>query len=297
MLSTEDAEAAPPSIQILRFVDLEGRPLDGSKSTPQCRVLALELPRPLQSAYVSSRLSMYENSLSSRPQPSATHGIFRTSQEDRLHVLTMRVSKQWGPNRFLILCIPNYTLEEHIARAIDLSTSALTVPWKEWGPAGSRLFFDDHMNLSSTWICTAYGSRAIASHMYDMQAGEDDPGNYGMRLILRDFGRLAVRRGLAHRAEPDHTDPHHHWHYTDVTEDAGGLAEYFEDDVSTRLPYRWTSRTLRIPYEDQTDHYAMLAEDAIILVDTEDVSPARKYSRTCSRRVQITNRHMMVLEF
>jgi hypothetical protein len=286
LVGVEEVEAPiTPAIQVFAFVDGAGRPLfdDPGPHAPDYRRGiyhgiyrgALSLPRthPHSPIY---ELIFHGNSLAT----SHSHGVgtepFRTSQDrgDRLFVIEMDIDSLDGIDCQVSLIVPHRTFQRHMSSMLA-STGPLEIPWADWGPNGSRLFFGEVVD--GTWTCPTYGSRFVSSRAWPTRSGEDGPGNYSLSIEIYDFGHLAVQKGIAHghpadgwfyRNEPEDVEDHQRFRC-----DFDKVSDYFvDDDISTRLPFRWTSSSWDQPLEHNDTHATMLAEDNILLVCMEDVS-------------------------
>jgi hypothetical protein len=275
------------AIHVYAFADDNGQPLDDENTTSACSRLGyLQLPRP-RSPVKLGEVMFYENALSACRSPSISPGLFGVSQEDRLFVLAILSETPADVDCRGHLYIPEKTLQHHILRmmqAMQQSRQSLSVPWMDWGPDGSRLSYDEE--LDPIWICVAYGSRVVTSAVHPARGGEDGPGRYNISIILRDFSPLAVRKIMAADDFPNDTSPGTSWAQSTSWEvynqpenvdwfssypEYDTISEYFEDDVSTRLPYLYTSKTLRQPLQSRDGHRVMLTENKILVVHDGDV--------------------------
>jgi hypothetical protein len=270
------------AVEVWMFADDEGRPINCDSSNAPYRLGALHLPR-LRSHTRSMRVTFYENSLSASRLSSTLPGSFHTSQNDRL--LVIKLQEDAYSDLQGTLCIPRHTLQKHVSRmmqAIQQSPQGLDIPWMDWGPNGSRLFFDE--NLSSTWICNSYGSRLVTACFIGSEDLDEVP-NYSVKITVRDFSRFATRPSLAH-GDQEHMITAPAWilncpsswtrcaepEDVDIFLDDGQhrISEIFADDVSTRLPFNSTSRFMKQSFgEFPVLDAVMLAEDNILTVNYE----------------------------
>jgi hypothetical protein len=247
-------------------------------------VLATRLsstPSPLLSRDSQEGCVLRESSSAGR-SPSVPQGLFGVSQEDRLFVLAIHS----GTPRYVSIighvCIPGQTLQRHILRMTQVmqqSRQSLSIPWMDWGPDGSRLSFNEQ--LDPTWVHVAYGSRVVTFAVHSTQGGVDGPGNYNIRIILRDFSPLAVRKIITADVCPNDTSPgtswarSTSWEVCNQPEDVDWfkslhsrgykvVSSSFEDDVSTRL-------LIFTPLEHRGGHSVMLTENKILVVHEGDV--------------------------
>jgi hypothetical protein len=270
--TVDDQTTFAPSIQVYAFADPAGKQLP-PVSTPRHiggrYVGSLGLPRTHSSSLVLETM-FHGNSLSTMRSPPCGGEVFRASERHRVFLVEMVIEAEYDAFQ-AVLCIPQHVLLRHIL-SMEESVPPLDVPWSAWGPEGSRLFFG--RVVDDGWSCPAYGSRFAMSCALPTLSGEDAPGNLSLEIRVYDFSHLAVRRGLSLDGRPDA------WIYESGPEDVNGsrfycdvgdVSEYFIDSVSTKLPFRWQSKTWEQPLEEEGVHAVMLNEDNILLVSMEDV--------------------------
>jgi hypothetical protein len=275
------------AIHVYAFADDNGQPLDDENTTSACSRLGyLQLPRPRSPARLGA-VSFFQNALSACRLPSVSQELFGASQKDRLFVLYFNTESALDIVCRGCIFIPEQTLRHHILRmtqAMQQSRQNLSIPWMDWGPNGSHLSYDEDVDY--TWKCIACGSRVITSAIHSTRGGEDGSARYNISIILRDFSPRAVRKIMAADDFPNDTSPGTSWAQSTSWQvdnqqenvdwfssyrEYDTVSEYFEDDVSTRLPYLYTSKTLRQPLESRDGHSAMLTENTILVVHDGDV--------------------------
>jgi hypothetical protein len=261
-----------PCIQLYAFADEAGDhlpPLNTSTSmskwyTHGRHIGSLGLPR-IQSSSSVLEIIFHGNSLSTKRAPVRNGEVFQASEHHRIFLVEMVIEAQ-DDELPAVMCIPQHILLEY-AHSMAQSAQPIEVPWCVWGPVGSRLFFGSVVDV--TWSCPAYGSRFVASRTI-----ENAPGDLSLEIQVYDFGHLAVKRGLMVG------DRMGSWVYEDDPEDVnrprfirdvGNVSDYFIDDVSTRLPFRWLSKRREQSLGHGHAHAVMLSEDNILVVSTDDV--------------------------
>jgi hypothetical protein len=291
-----------PAIEIYAFTGNDETPVfDANEDTSSTtsRLGSLQLPG-LRSPSFYSQALFYENTLSACQPSSNTQGLFYTSQEDRIFVLKITCGMVESIPCEGTLCIPQHTLRKYIrrmVRSISQNAQALDVPWMDWGPEGSRLFFNNDEQMDHTYYCCAYGSRIVTS-----QNTTDDEGQSFAHIILRDFSQFAT----ASKMPPWFQKAPGSWFRYDSAEnvdasleldnDSNGVSEFFTDDVSTRLPYHVAQRTLMRPFQNEDKHLVMLSEDAILLVNNE-VCATVEGGAAYLMPLQTDERHLVLLSF
>lgn len=211
-------------------------------------------------------------------RPPTTHNVpFHVGDEERI------INIQWhgfcdsraGP---IIHFVHLKTVLDHVRRLEVESRQVegdqfIDVPWKEWGPHGSRLWVDN-LGISHNWLCYVYGSQWIYCERRRGIAGTAQP----VWLTLRDFSSVGVRHamfmgqlsgtGYKTAALGDGPDdcisfPGDNWSYilTDTV-----AKDYFVEPVTTSLPYRERFGMTPPDILPNGRVAPMLSEDAILLV-------------------------------
>jgi hypothetical protein len=182
--------------------------------------------------------------------PSVGHksAPFYASIEDE--VLTIKLEVENG-NRTAVLthCISVSALRKQIADIYHGSAEGdhWGTCWGDWAIACSQLFYcGPH---SPTILLASYGARFLEC------SDAVVAGTPKLRLILRDFSAVGVRKGIAEATLRSGGDYGWSYHCDDQSDPGKGgiqtLADFFDlEDVSelvTTLPYRYVSRLVEVP--------------------------------------------------
>ncbi|KAH7885925.1 hypothetical protein F5I97DRAFT_1936881 [Phlebopus sp. FC_14] len=184
------------------------------------------------------------------PHP-ASRVPFSVGQNSRLLVITLRVSADH------IISYDLFVLSSTIVSLVDNLDRGHNInghiyPWEEWGPAGTRLITSSLR--SRIWVCFVFGTRFAtirANTSRDI-----------CRLEVWDFNQLVIRRDGPGEPRTLGTE----WCVEEHLLDGGT----FKGEVCTRLPFKYSSRTLP-PRTRGGPAFVevMCSEDNLILVDRE----------------------------
>jgi hypothetical protein len=251
--------AVDSSIRIYTFTDGAEEP-----AAAAC-IGSLGLPRTCRSASILD-VMFHSNPLPTDHALAPYSAPFWTSPHERIFLIELSIETGDDVDPKALLCIPHHVVHAYMS-AMAASAGPLDVPWVAWGTAGSRLFLGQPFH--SAWACPAHGSRFIMSWSVTLAPDEEGGAEeLAVQVRMYDFGRLAVQKGLA-AGEP--ASP---WTYETSPEDLrgnrfhrefGDITHHFEDDLSTRLPFRWTSKAWDQPLGDDVEHLVMLSEDNILI--------------------------------
>lgn len=278
-------DRAESSIRIYVFADQTGQP---SPVDNAC-IGSLGLPCIHHSASISEVI-FHSNPLPSDHSLVPGGAPFLTSRQDRIFLVELVIETQENVDPQALLCIPQRILKAQ-ALAMAASAGTLHVPWAAWGPKGSRFFFGHPFD--GRWACPGHGSRFITSQMRVAHDARDGRGPYdALEIRVYDFGGMAVQKGLA---ATELSDP---WTYEDGPEDVHfhrfprlfhhDVTQHFEDDLSTRLPFRWTSKVWEQPLEGNGAPIGVMLSEDNIMVVLEEVCLSLWLGRhVCSRHLSL----------
>jgi hypothetical protein len=231
----------------------------------------------------SSRVVLFRNPITSGPALGQEYAPFYVSRNDRVYALRIELASTHNLEDRAILthCIPSALIDSYanqMETAVLRNSQPLSISWASWGPTGSYLLVkavadsnrigDDRGNYPSR----LYGSRLASCMVENASDGERI-----LRITIRDFSQKGFRHSI-HSGGRYADGWSYHFGGNDASNPALEMVEHMLEldvPIMTGLPYRSTSRVLRLPAgTDPTRCTINLAEDSLAII-CDDVCPSK----------------------
>ncbi|KAF9473961.1 hypothetical protein BDN70DRAFT_885353 [Pholiota conissans] len=215
------------SIRLYKFVG------PSALNVPVAHVATLHLP-PTASHTKIARIATYAGPIEAH---SPQYASLAVNDDDRLHVFMPMYNDYSEANLF----VPQRVLMKYARRDQGEDLTPLDVPWEEWGPRRTRMFYPAPFD-SEGWSNYVHGQRVVCPGHSSNEDQEMDA-----RIEVLDFSLAAVSSATPEGAHMSQESASGHLlPPTVISKDA---IRFFLDDVVTSLPCVMLKRKIARAHE------------------------------------------------